>query len=454
MASVHPVYINSLPLEILSSIFVTLVGASLYARSVGDSSYGSKEYPTLLSSVCAHWRRVSISTPYLWSYIELVSRNTRLRNVEHLRLWLERSQNAPLRLRLGKGGKRSEDSPMVFYGSSGDLDKRLASVLRSSAPQVYSFTFRFNNPGFAANVLACLLPADGQRPIRELALLQSSWAQRSRSKILPQNKWDQLFEALHVLRLERWPIDLSTIPCCNLAELRIIYPSSLPSLVDFVHLLESNPGLHTLEFSVFSSPVIPSSSMVHSIKLPSLRNINFSMNPQFVAWFFGLLVPESHELNLRLACREALAPNDIRLKETMLSFFRQTRIRSLYLQPGGLLLPPILASLSHLQTLGISSSTFGAGTLIGLEPTTNLLPNLHTIDLHECLFDDYSALHPGLCILFSLPSMRRIRHMKCGNWDRPGSRERFIQLLAKGDFGATIIQASGSDFEECVSPFQ
>ncbi|KAF8600325.1 hypothetical protein BDV93DRAFT_559461 [Ceratobasidium sp. AG-I] len=181
------------------------------------------------------------------------------------------------------------------------LDGDLFSVLLLNSHRVYSFALKFTHLDLAKEALSALLPDEGEHPIRELALRQSGWASLGRSRLLPQNEWDRLLEPLHVLRLERCSTKFSAIPCRNLVELRIIYPSCRVSLVDFVRVLESNPGLHTLAFSMFSPVGIPSNSVIHSIQLPLIRRISFSMSREFVTWFFNLLAPGSHELDLRLA---------------------------------------------------------------------------------------------------------------------------------------------------------
>ncbi|KAF8600328.1 hypothetical protein BDV93DRAFT_559464 [Ceratobasidium sp. AG-I] len=454
-----PTQINALPPEILSPIFITVVDASLYARSVGDNSYGVPEYPTLISSVCAYWRRVSFGIPYLWTYIDLMPGNERPRNAEHVKLWLERSQNSPLRIRIGKGGEDDEEREKEESAQTPSsilprhLDRQLYSLLCFSAPRVHSFTLKFTHLDLAKEALSALLPDEGEHPIRELALRQSRWASPRRSRLLPQNEWDRLLEPLHVLRLERCSTKFSAIPCRNLVELRIIYPSARPSLVDFVRVLESNPGLHTLAFSMFSSVAIPPNSVIRSIQLPSIRRISFSMSREFITWFFNLLAPGSHELDLRLACSGTPETNDTSLEDTMI-FFQQNQIRSLYLQAEAITLPPILASLPRLQILGLSTFSFSASTLAGLDPTSDVLPKLHTIDLNECTLENYSDLDPGLHALLSLPSVRRIRHLNCGDWEVEGSRERFVKQLEGGGFAAKVIYTPASDIEERASPFR
>lgn len=458
MLFVQPAQVNILPLEILSSIFVTIVNASLYARSIGDESYGTCEYPTLISSVCAHWRRVSIGTPQLWTCIDLKpSLNDQLRNLDHVKLWLKRSKNSPLHLRLGKGGERDEEregnSFMRAYNLPRHLDDQLASILLSVAPRVHSFTLKFHYLDFGEEVLLALLPEEGQHPIRELALRQSRSVMIRRPQSLPEDVMVRLLEPLHVLHLERNGITFSAIPCRKLVELQLIHPSHEPSLVELAQLLEANPGLDTIVLAGFSRPHIPASSQVRSIKLPFLRSIHFSMSCEFMTWFFKLLAPGPNELDLYLTCSGR--PSDTSFGDIMIVFFQKSRVRSLLWQAEGVTLPPLLASLSYVQRIELSLVDFDTNTLAGLDPTTNLLPNLHTVDLTECRLEDDSELDPGLRSLLSLPSIQQIRCLNCGHWspERPTWREEFIGLIEGAGLAATVILASAWDFEY-PSPFQ
>ncbi|KAF8600327.1 hypothetical protein BDV93DRAFT_608729 [Ceratobasidium sp. AG-I] len=452
MASARPARINTLPLEILSFIFATVVNASLYARSIGDDSYGFIEYPTLLSSVCAHWRRVSLSITYLWSYIDLMLGNERLRNTEHINLWLERSQNSPLRLRLGAGGEHVEGSPKYFK-SLEELDERLAPILSSSAQRVHSFTLRFDDPDFGANVLACLLPVEGQLPIRELALRQR-FGSVERAQLLPQDKWTRLLEPLRVLHLESSGLSLSGIPCRNLVELRLIYYREFPPLASFTNVLELNPGLCTLVLDSIPLSGTQPFPITQPISLPSLRHVQLSTNEDFIVWFLKTLVPGSHELEIHFGYIGKPTLGSISIGDAMVSFFRRTRVKLLSLQPEGIALLPVLSSLPHLQSLMLIAFEFDANTLAGIELTTNLLPKLHNIDLDECNLNDYSELPSGLHTLLSLPSVRRIRYLNCGDPRTEGVQDRFAELLEEGGFAATITPASALDYADLPSPFR
>ncbi|KAF8600329.1 hypothetical protein BDV93DRAFT_559465 [Ceratobasidium sp. AG-I] len=455
MASTRPAHVNDLPSEILSSIFATLVDDSLFAHSIGDDSYGSSECPTLISSVCVHWRSVAIATSFLWSYLDLMLSNHHMRNNKHVRLWLERSQSSPLRIRIGKSrqGKNVLERTRRhrFYSSTipRNLDDQLALILTSNATRICSTTLMFTHPSLAREVFFALLPEVGEHSIRELALRGFSSTLSDGQPLLLQNKRNQLLEPLHVLHLERIEIQLGDIPCRNLVELQLINPPSF-SLVELAQLLECNPGLHTIVLDeLVLDDLSPPTN--RSINLPSLRYVRSSEDQGFVESLLKLLAPGPHGLNLHLGYIENLTS----FVDVMIPFFQRTNIESLCLQTEGEPLLPLLTSLPHLQMLRLTTFDPDGSTFAGLDSATNLLPKLHTIALDDCKSNDYSALHPGLRALLSLPSVRQIKHLKySGPWNEDRDRERFIQLLEEGRFAATVVQASASDFEQRASPFR
>lgn len=90
-----------IPKEILSTIFVRC----LPDRWPDDfTGLLSKPIPILLSQVCSLWRSVAISTPELWSSIQVdISRDDSESRIEWFRTWLSRNGSAPVRLRLRIG---------------------------------------------------------------------------------------------------------------------------------------------------------------------------------------------------------------------------------------------------------------------------------------------------------------------------------------------------------------
>ncbi|KAF8600321.1 hypothetical protein BDV93DRAFT_525473 [Ceratobasidium sp. AG-I] len=460
MPLVEPARINdTLPPEILSSIFVIVVDDNIIDRSVDDGRYnlilrgladnsdGTNEYPTLISSVCTYWRRVSVGIPYLWSYIDLMPGNVRLRNAEHVKLWLERSQGSPLRLRLGKGGEQAEVSEqsarVSIRNSLQHIDDQLASILLSSAPRLHSFTLKFGNFDFAKEALLALLPKEGQHPIRELAIRRNKSLITRVSQILPRTEWNRLLEPLHVLHLENIDIRANSISCQNLVELHLVHPWNY-SLARFAEIFECNPGLRTILLNrpMFSddqpSPTAP-------INMPCLRCIKLSANQELATSILKLLVPGPHGLDLHLEYRDEADG----FMDAIIPFLQRTNVESLYLEARKVSLLPILTAVPHLQTLGLSEFNLNAGTFAGLESAANLVPELHTIDLNNCSFNNYTTLCPGMHTLLSRPSVQRVRQN-----NGPGNLRRlFIQLLEEGGFGATISTLV-LGFEARASPFR
>ncbi|KAF8600324.1 hypothetical protein BDV93DRAFT_608728 [Ceratobasidium sp. AG-I] len=294
-------------------------------------------------------------------------------------------------------------------------------------------------------MLLALLPK--QPPIRELVLRQNKFM-GGRLAGLSQTEWDRLLEPLRVLYFDRVNIRSYKVSCRNLVELYLISPSNF-STGRFAQILESNPGLRTI---VLSQPVfdIRRARPTAPINLPSVRYVQLPSCQRAIRRLFEFLVPGPHALDLHLGA--ITDPADF--TNTMIPFFQRANVKSLYLHGYKIYLLPILTALPHLQILGLSKFKFDASTFAGLESAVNLLPKLHTINLNECNFDDYSELCPGLRVLLSLPSVRQIKHLNCRYRQKDSVWKDGIQPSEGSGFNATIIQASVSDFETHASPFR
>jgi hypothetical protein len=90
--------IRALPFEILSQIFLSV--------SLFEFPKQAKDL-LALTTVCKGWRHCILETPALWSYLDLPyqfgrsgKKNIRAAQSEHTLLWICRSKNAPLHLRV------------------------------------------------------------------------------------------------------------------------------------------------------------------------------------------------------------------------------------------------------------------------------------------------------------------------------------------------------------------
>ncbi|KAJ8522339.1 hypothetical protein ONZ45_g1062 [Pleurotus djamor] len=85
-------YISQIPDEILSKIFI-------FIRDSALELYGSADQLSWLrlSAVCRHWRRITLATPALWSYIDFNS-------LDCAETMIERSKAVPITLKLAFRG--------------------------------------------------------------------------------------------------------------------------------------------------------------------------------------------------------------------------------------------------------------------------------------------------------------------------------------------------------------
>ncbi|KAG8687152.1 hypothetical protein FRC09_013668 [Ceratobasidium sp. 395] len=459
MASSPPAPVNNLPTEVLSSIFKVVVNASLYARSIGNKSYGPVDCSTLLASVCAHWRQVAIGIPSLWSYIDFTRNSDTSGNLEHAGLYLERSQDSPVYIHLGKFLENDDERRLMSPTRA--LSEDIQSLLRILAPRLRSLALNFSHPQDVIDVLLIIFSQGFEYTLPELALGLQPFRLLGgpRRDLILEKHWSQYFRWLNSLHIQKLPISSLYLSCRNLTELYLTSisvardVSIIPTLQQIMELLTSNPNLHTIKLSG-SDFRIPTSFGTQSIHLPVLRRLELgSIDETFINWLLGSLVLGPHGLKLYLKCSGMKYIADQTLKNTIVAFFQRTSVVSLHISGRWIRLPPILPYLPRLQRLGLTVYDFEEGTLDGIEDAASTLTNLHTIELKECHLQDGSALDRGLKTLLTLPSIRQIRHFRCGSLSRRG-RERFHQRLSEDqDITARVVQAPELGYEMYSSPF-
>ncbi|KAJ7235695.1 hypothetical protein C8J57DRAFT_960662, partial [Mycena rebaudengoi] len=120
-SSVYPVL--TLPFEITSAIFLDCLPRSSYSGADSDNPmrlYPSQdEAPVLLTRICRDWRTIAISTPNLWTHlqIELDSDDgpghINSTWVSLADIWLCRSQNQPLSVFISNLSYTDPDDALV-----------------------------------------------------------------------------------------------------------------------------------------------------------------------------------------------------------------------------------------------------------------------------------------------------------------------------------------------------
>ncbi|KAF8606168.1 hypothetical protein BDV93DRAFT_521019 [Ceratobasidium sp. AG-I] len=389
--------INRLPPEILSRIFVTLVRASQYAVFVHDRRYDEINYPVQLSSICVHWRQVAISTPTLWSSIELLRSSDSFYDPQYLDMFYERSANAPLSVRLGK------------FGHEYNLDavnEQLASLLRLYATRLYSLAIAYYFPGFSRKALSTLLAEKATGRVRKLAL-HTDWldAPILADSSLQQHALSELFEPLHTLYLCSVCFDWNLVCCRNLVVLHLLRLGTVasPSAPQLASFLSANPTIRKLHIGDFESRSYESS--LPPINLPELQNLEFNVSPAFTQWLFNLLHPGTRDITLQLHTY-AHKPPGTKYIEVFSRFFQRSRIITLrILGDSWIPFSSVAAYLPHLETLGTHNPVRGYD-LSHVNTQYRLLTKLHTVELEYCATRDVES---GLITVLSLPSVKQIR---------------------------------------------
>lgn len=104
--------IRRIPSETLGEIFMYCLPSDTQPFSVRDM----KQAPLLITTICRHWRRVSIDTPMLWSSLHIhlpyrLSEEVAFRRITGVNLWLERSATLPISVSLHGCSRYRDDSP-------------------------------------------------------------------------------------------------------------------------------------------------------------------------------------------------------------------------------------------------------------------------------------------------------------------------------------------------------
>lgn len=126
-AYVYPV--STLPNEIVSEIFLQCVSSSNRA----DRIPSGRKAPLILGQICHKWRQIALSTPSLWTTIELRLGNheTHENQLHLLETWLSRSRDCPLSLSI------HYEMPMISIGfgiSYGDYSGDVREFIKAILP--------------------------------------------------------------------------------------------------------------------------------------------------------------------------------------------------------------------------------------------------------------------------------------------------------------------------------
>ncbi|KAG8777094.1 hypothetical protein FRC12_000551 [Ceratobasidium sp. 428] len=325
--------INTLPLEVMSHIFVLLVSYSNCTAEAPCYSHPLRN----ISTVCSRWRHLTVITRSLWSHIDICEPRTTSENsskmISWVRLCLERACDTPLQLHI------CQPSQNRNTGS----EELLLSLLTPHMANVTSIKFSGSlSEGYfrAALSLYANHRSTGRLESLLVELKPTTGAGATHHLIWPTT-------SLHGI------VDLQLI---GLTNARIS-----PGMNGLVAVLLNSPGLRTLRLR--DVDITANANYTYpQISVPCLRFLELSLSHnQALSNLLSALVPGSHELELLLEL--PTSANDI-LPIQITSFLRQANVVCFGLEnsaPDVIQLAKYLDCMPRIKILGFDCSKDKSG---------------------------------------------------------------------------------------------
>ncbi|KAJ7476229.1 hypothetical protein FB451DRAFT_269696 [Mycena latifolia] len=289
----------TLPVEITSQIFVECLPPTPPSASTFDA-------PLVLGRVCSRWREIALSTPQLWASWSLaIDGGSLSRVIYSLKLWLERSKNCPLSIRLHHKDCTSEDvnsDDEDWWERSADFGGEITPILGQHYRQWESM--EFNMPLSCLRGLSSFVPNGGLPFLRHLTLgsSQEDWAGTSSFHPVPLTLFaeaprltsvhlileDNHFPLMEQVHIPYAQLTSFTGTAFSLSECLTLLAQT-PALVDCVFYLETHdnlspfglsiqPLLHLKTLKLWSS-VAYAYLILGLVTLPSLETLSIACHP-------------------------------------------------------------------------------------------------------------------------------------------------------------------------------
>ncbi|QRV89074.1 F-box-like protein [Ceratobasidium sp. AG-Ba] len=281
--------LHCLPVELLTRIF------GMAQEAFQDNPRASLPPVPMCASVSTYWRRVALSAPLLWTYVDIDA----VEPNEYLDLALVRSQQHPIYLRISDPVDTTDD---------GGLESLLFS-LEEVSPQigVLEIVPSVPSPGYVQGVLEEMLHTASNKALSTLYIHRtlSNYPYPPPPLVWDLNSGDagSLLQSLTVLHLKNVFLPWGSMAYRHLLDLRLetslgFDEHSVTSL-QFRTILASSPQLSTLKLSRVSITHTPDEDVeIQPVILPCLELL-----------YIGNLDPESWTIILSLINSSGCADN-------------------------------------------------------------------------------------------------------------------------------------------------
>ncbi|KAJ7145037.1 hypothetical protein C8R46DRAFT_1045755 [Mycena filopes] len=360
--------IRKVPVELLAEIFRY---TCLSAKAVNGSRFRRYFWrrnvlrpAEVVSHVCAHWRRVAVTTPQLWTELlpSTLSRTPTDAYCTGLKEWLGRSAPLPIPVQL-------------TYASGVDATAALGAFL--------AMADRWSDAHFALPSLSVLseIPSDGLNQLHKLTLQSSDTSSPGLvAFLLAPNLTTVTLHTRHIARIQ--------MPWSQLAHLTVGLTESAQECLD--SLLQCH-NLVTADFSMPAWPGRPDVSALTLVTLGKLESLELRSSSQvgsITPLFACLALPSLRCLTLSLAYElDWATPEFTRFQ------LRSPNIETLSINHSDLEADELMVVLRHSPallklTLGDCPLGFDETTAIALSSShqshAQLLPRLCSLSVDRC----------------------------------------------------------------------
>ncbi|KAF8595044.1 hypothetical protein BDV93DRAFT_528944 [Ceratobasidium sp. AG-I] len=325
--------INSLPLEILTSIF-TLACSSGRPEDASLSFFGTPVRPTpktllALTRVCSDWRRIVTNIPSLWSHIDILMRDYIYDDDEAILnntyLWLQRARTMPLSIHVSKRSHHRALPSPGWYSLFGHLQ---ATTSLCIGP--------VRNQRFPDDVLTLWIASAKNSLVQTLAVLGADGARTKRMLLWGESfrpeKIDAFLAPIRVLRLHNTYFDWGSRAYHGLVELEMgfLQDSVCPSVEEMAAILLACPELRILRLQAMtawnSERVYFEPVLLNHLEVLDLTG----MRARGLEVFLPLITPGPGELSFRTNLAY-----DPEVEHAFQSFFSRSNVVRLFIQGAG-----------------------------------------------------------------------------------------------------------------------
>ncbi|KAF8596243.1 hypothetical protein BDV93DRAFT_528180 [Ceratobasidium sp. AG-I] len=382
--------VGRLPLEVLTSIFVIAVTSDRTARTMSHPKPHSVDFANILASVCSYWRRVAISIPELWSYIDL----SRHGGLDHVSLWLERARNRALDIRTGSETTypdwRHQHTPFVQ-----NANRARSLFLRGGRDYMNLWLSRWYQDGVPRTTTTLAL-----HPV----LQDDDILDFPGANMPSQTMLDELLRPISVLYLRHvvvaWgQVSFQNLSILCLVELEEVGVESAINIDILCKMLLASPRLQCLQLvGAYISHTESIREITPSIRLEYLETLELSgLAEAEILLLLSNITPGSRPLAF-LISREDKYPGFNNLIEgALVRFLQRSNVTTFYCGANTVeyLSPEIVYALPNIEVLFLADKMIGsifsnsvAPEAVPSDSVQTCWPKLHSFQAANCEFED------------------------------------------------------------------